>query len=88
VAIDVSPGAVEAAMRRGVRDARVLAFSDVALLAASSATTATARQTTDTTARACLRAHGWAYGLTALRRQELRVRHPNGLVALCVRQAG
>ena len=29
VAIDVSPGAVEVARRRGVRDARVLAFEDV-----------------------------------------------------------
>ncbi len=32
---------------------------------------------------ACLRAHGWPYGLLALQRAELRVGHPNGLIRTC-----
>lgn len=31
----------------------------------------------------CLRAHGWPYGLGALQRAEVRVRHPNGLIRIC-----
>jgi hypothetical protein len=32
---------------------------------------------------ACLRVHGWPYGLIALQRAEIRAGHPNGLVRIC-----
>lgn len=32
---------------------------------------------------ACLRAHGWPYGLGALQHLEVRANHPNGLVRTC-----
>jgi hypothetical protein len=32
---------------------------------------------------ACLRAHGWPYGPVALQRDEIRARHPNGLIRIC-----
>jgi len=32
---------------------------------------------------ACLRAHGWPYGLGALQRAEIRHGHPNGLIRIC-----
>ena len=32
---------------------------------------------------ACLRAHGWPYGLFALQRAEIRHGHPNGLIRIC-----
>jgi hypothetical protein len=31
----------------------------------------------------CLRAHGWPYGLVALRRAEIEHGHPNGLIRIC-----
>jgi hypothetical protein len=32
---------------------------------------------------ACLRAHGWPYGLVALQRAEILHGHPNGLIRIC-----
>lgn len=32
---------------------------------------------------ACLRAHGWPYGLRALQIAEIRHGHPNGLIRIC-----
>ena len=32
---------------------------------------------------ACLRTHGWPYGLVALQHVEIRVGHPNGLIRIC-----
>lgn len=32
---------------------------------------------------ACLRAHGWPYGLLGLERAEIRAHHPNGLIRIC-----
>jgi hypothetical protein len=32
---------------------------------------------------ACLRAHGWSYGLLALQGAEIRHGHPNGLIRIC-----
>jgi hypothetical protein len=32
---------------------------------------------------ACLRAHGWPYGLFALQRAERLHGHPNGLIRIC-----
>jgi hypothetical protein len=60
----------------------------ITLVAAQPAATvaANAGAETTTSVNACLRTHGWDYGLTALRHQELRVRHPNGLAAICTRE--
>ena len=40
------------------------------------------RQTADRV-DACLRAHGWPYGLLGLEGAEIRAHHPNGLVRIC-----
>lgn len=65
---------------------RIILISAIGLGLVAAATSIEAAQSTSNhTARvdACLRAHGWPYGLRALQRAELRVGHPNGLIRTC-----
>jgi hypothetical protein len=64
---------------------RTILTSTVALLLlATTASSDAARTPLHTRAvDACLRSHGWPYGIRALERVEIRVHHPNGLIRIC-----
>ena len=66
---------------------RIILISAVGLGLLAAATSIQAAQSAPHSNRvdACLRAHGWPYGLLALQRVELRVGHPNGLIQTCGR---
>ena len=64
---------------------RIILISLVGLGAFASSAPIGATPTPSSTDRidACLRVHGWPYGLVALRRDEIRHGHPNGLLRIC-----
>jgi hypothetical protein len=64
---------------------RMILISLVGLagLAATAQVEATSKPTRADRIDACLRDHGWPYGLRALQIAEIRHGHPNGLIRIC-----
>jgi hypothetical protein len=69
----------ETTMRRTILTSTVT----LALLATTVSSNAARTPSHTRAVDACLRSHGWPYGLRALERVEIRVHHPNGLIRFC-----
>jgi hypothetical protein len=66
-------------MRRTI----LISLIGLAALATAASVEATPKPSPADRIDACLRAHGWPYGLLALQIAEIRHGHPNGLIRIC-----